>query len=230
MTSSDHILTKITISTNPILIPSKPTYNYQRTNWDQFKDHMNTLELPNINTHELNNEWIKINNHIIEGANRYIPIKHFKIIHAFPYSNRTKVLIKIYNDRNNKYKDTMDNNKAEILNKIKNHIESSIFYDTSIYWQKKIENMEEYKALNDSKNLFKIAKNLMGKTNYNKGTYIIKNNTEIHDPQNQANAFAETWQNIMTENTPRNTIQVQNNINSINTWLINNNFQPHNTI
>ena len=124
----------------------------------------------------------------------------------------------------------MDNNKAEILNKIKNHIESSIFHDTSIYWQKKIENMEEYKALNDTKNLFKTAKNLMGKTNYNKGTYIINNNIEIHDPQNQADTFAETWQNIMTENTPRNTIQVQNNINTVNTWLINNNFQPHNTV
>ena len=72
----------------------------------------------------------------------------------------------------------------------------------------------------------------MGKPNYNKGTFLLHNNQEIHDQQEQANIFADTWANIMTPNTPKNTIEIQEHVQRINNWCIQNeeNINPHNVI
>ena len=70
----------------------------------------------------------------------------------------------------------------------------------------------------------------MGTDNYNKGTYIIKNNIEIHDHQQQADTFAETWENIMKDNEPRNNIEVHENMNTVYMWLLTNNIQHHETV
>ena len=145
---------------------------------------MNRLDLPNINNinkQEIENVWETFNNHIMEGAKKYIPRKHFKIIPAFKYSNRTRILANIYNDRHNEYKNNMDIDKANILRRIKTHIDSSKAHDMLTFWSNKIDQLEEFKTANDLKNLYKTTKNLMGTDNYNKGTYIITpNKTGIH--------------------------------------------------
>ena len=233
ITASDHIPITVITSTNPILTRTKETYNYNRANWEKFKEHMENLELPNIqnmNTQDLDEQWEILNNHILEGAKKYIPTKNYRLIPAFTYSNRTRILTNIYNERNKEYRDNMDRNKAEILQRIKNHIDSSKSHDLLTFWSKKIEEIEEYKNRNDPRKLYKTVKNLMGTKNFNKGTYIMKNNREIHDHQEQAETFADTWKDIMTENTPRNTREVQENMNTVLTWLLRNNIQPHNTV
>ena len=233
MTSSDHIPFTVTTSTNPILTSTPETYNYNRADWGKFKEHMNSIDLPNIqnmNTQDLDQHWETLNNHILEGAKKFIPTRKYKLIPSFTFSNRTRILAKIYDERNKEYKNNMDINKAEILQRIKNHIESSKSHDLLTFWSNKIEEIEEYKHRNNPRKLFRTVKNLMGTDNYNKGTYITKNNREIHDKQEQAEIFAETWKNIMTENTPRNTQEVQENRNTVVTWLLTNNIQPHNIV
>ena len=233
MTASDHIPITIITSTNPLLTRTRETFNYNRANWEKFKEHMEHLELPNIqqmNTEDIDQHWETLNNHILEGAKKFIPTKNHKLIQAFTLSNRTRILSNIYNERNIEYRDNMDINRAEILRRIQNHIESSKAHDLLTFWSKKIEELQEYKHRNDPRKLFKTVRNLMGTKNFNKGTYIIKNNREIHDEQEQADTFADTWKNIMTENTPRNTREVQENMNTVYTWLLRNNIQPHNTV
>ena len=95
-----------------------------------------------------------------------------------------------------------------------------------------MDDIKHLHAINDSRNLYKNIKNLMGKPNYNKGTFLLHNNQEIHDQQEQANIFADTWANIMTPNTPKNTIEIQEHVQRINNWCIQNeeNINPHNVI
>ena len=70
--------------------------------------------------------------------------------------------------------------------------------------------LEEYKHKNDPKKLFKTAKNLMGTPNFNKGAYLIHNNQQIHDNKAQADIFADTWEDIMTQNIVRPDDQFSN--------------------
>ena len=232
ITSSDHIPITVITSTNPILTRTRETFNYNRANWDKFKEHMNNLELPNIQnmtTENIDQQWEILNNHIMEGARKHIPTRNYKLIPAFTFSNRTRILTNIYNERNKEYRNNMNIEKAAILQRIKNHIDSSKQHDLLTFWSRKIEEIEEYKNRNNPRKLYKTVKNLMGTDNYNRGTFIIKNNREIHDAQEQADTFADTWKNIMTENTPRDTIEVQENANTVYTWILRNNFQPHAT-
>ena len=62
----------------------------------------------------------------------------------------------------------------------------------------------------------------MGKPQYTKGAFLIHNQQRIHDEQEQANIFSETWAKIMTPNILRNAIEIQEHIQTINNWYIQN--------
>ena len=49
----------------------------------------------------------------------------------------------------------------------------------------------------------------MGTGNSNLGIYLMHNDKEIHNKQEQADTFASTWKNIMMLNPPRDTEEVQ---------------------
>ena len=221
LTSTDHIPIIMELSTSPMLIEDKLKYNYNKANWENFTQHMNTLQIPNIinmSTDEIEKQWEIICSHIIEGADAHIPKTKYKLIPAQTLSTRTKNLLRIYNERHNIYKDNITQEKIQILNNIKNHINSSKAKDICDFWSKKIDELEELKLAKDPKNFFKNIKNMMGKQNYNLGTHLIHNNIEIHDAKQQADLLATTWENIIQPNTPKNTEEVSNNIQKINQW------------
>ena len=119
-----------------------------------------------------------------------------------------------------------------ILNNIKRHIDSSKAKDLCHFWSKKIEELEEYKSANDPKNLFKHAKNLMGKKNYTMGMPLKQNNIIYNGAQEQANLLADTWRSIMTPNTPKNLQEIQEHFQRINNWYQHNtdNINSHPTV
>ena len=103
----------------------------------------------------------------------------------------------------------MTRDKALILNKIKQHIDESFDTDFSRFWTNKLKQLEPIKNTNPS-TFFQNIKHLRGSGPHNSGTHLNVNNTIITDPQLQANAFADTWENTYTNHTPnihnRNTI------------------------
>ena len=225
--ASDHIPIHITFSSNPIAIPSQPRFNYNRANWPKFREHMEELELPNLihkNSSEIDNQWEILTKHIMDGANKFIPKTEHKIIPSFCPSTKTRKLLLIYNQRHNQYKNNITEDTKNILNNIQRHIRSSLEQDCNNHWMNKIKELEEYKHNKDPKKLFKTAKNLMGTPNFNKGTYLIHNQQQVHDIKAQADIFADTWENIMTQNTVRPEETTQQHFQNINTWKFTNIF------
>ena len=217
-TASDHIPIHLTFSSNPIVVPNEPKFNYNRADWSKFKDHMEELDLPNLigkNTSEIDRHWEKLFNHMIEGANKYILKSSYKIIPAFTPSTRTKNLLKIFNQRHNLHKHNITEDIKNMLNNIQRHIKESIQQDSNNFW---INKLEKYKFTNNTKKLFKTAKNLMGTPNFNRGTYLIHNGQKFYDIKEQADVFAETWEEIMTPNKIRPQEQIQQHFTDINMW------------
>ena len=230
--ASDHIPIITTISTTPLAIPIQPRFNYNRANWEGFRTHMETFNIPNItnkNTEEIDILWDNLTEHIMRGANIYIPKTKYKIIPAQTHSNRTRTLLRIYNSRHNLYKQHMTIEQAQILNNIKQHIKSSLHKDLCDFWSNRIDKIEEFKLINDPKNMYKNIRKLMGTENRNLGTFLIHRGMEIHNMRDQANVFAETWENIMKPNPPRDTPDVHSNIQYVNNWNLKNQQQisPH---
>ena len=59
---------------------------------------------------------------------------------------------------------------------------------------------------------------MKGKNNYNLGTYLIHNNTQIYDHKEQADLLAQTWENIMHPNKPRNSNEITENVQKVKDW------------
>ena len=72
----------------------------------------------------------------------------------------------------------------------------------------------------------------MGTPNFNKGTYLIDNNQLVHDIKAQADVFADTWEEIMSPNTPTFEGPAQQHFTDINLWKFTHLFDiiPHYTI
>ena len=90
---------------------------------------MEELELPNLikkDTSEIDKPWEILMNHIIEGANKYVPKINFKIIPAFFLSSKTRNLQNIYNQRHNLHKHNITENIKNTLNTIQGHIQASM--------------------------------------------------------------------------------------------------------
>ena len=49
--------------------------------------------------------------------------------------------------------------------------------------------------------------------------FHLHQDKEIHDPTEQTELLATTWEKIMTLNRPKNTEEVQENYEMINTWI-----------
>ena len=210
------------ISTFPLAIPVKPKFNYNQADWEKFSDHMNSFELPNIiNKHstDIDTLWDKLIQHIKTGANLYIPKTSYKIIPALNQSNRTKALLRIYQNRHEIYKLNITPERAQILNNIKQHIKSSLYKDLCDYWSRRIDQIEENKLVKDPKNMYNNIRKLMGTKNRNLGTYLIHRGKEIHNHQDQADLFVETWEKVMKPNSPRDTPEIHRNIEDINNWI-----------
>ena len=58
----------------------------------------------------------------------------------------------------------------------------------------------------------------MGKPNHNIETHLIHQNKEIHDPTEQIEILASTWEKILKPNRPKNTEEVQENYEMVNNW------------
>ena len=121
MVASDHVPIHITVGTGPLAVPINPVYNFNRANWEGFKENLETIQLPNVhgmNPDQLDTEWTNLLNNIKIAADTHIPKTRFKIIHALNKSTRTKNLENIYNTRHNIYKHNMTQERADILHRI----------------------------------------------------------------------------------------------------------------
>ena len=139
--ASDHIPIHITFSSNPLAIPVQLKFNYNRANWPQFRKHMEELNLPNLinkNTSEIDKQWNILIDHIMQGANKFIPKTRYKITPAYTPSTRTKNLINIYNQRHNIHKNNITEEINNMLNTIKGHILHSAQQHSNNYWLKKL--------------------------------------------------------------------------------------------
>ena len=103
LSCSDHIPIFLTVSVNPILIPSTPHLSYKRADWDAFKHTLNTAEYTtdydNRPTHDIDQQWERIHQLILDAANTHIPKTHFRIHYDFRPSPRTQRLLACYRRR-----------------------------------------------------------------------------------------------------------------------------------
>ena len=156
----------------------------------------------------------------MKAADNYIPKTTYRLIQAFQPSNKTNKLKIIFNQRHNIYKNNMTPEKAIILNKIRSHIINSHSEDFNKYWLQQTKELEFLKKTN-TRNFFRKLKNMMGTEENNKGKFLIYNDIEISDPQDQANVFGEVWENILKPiEINNNNQEAINNQNIINNWNI----------
>ena len=185
---SDHIPIHIKLNSNPIAIPADPKFNLHKANWEEFREELSSIPLPNIHNKDLpfiDDITQNFINNIINASENHIPKSHYKFIPSFNLSNRTKRLQLIYNQRHQLYHNNLTIDKSRILLNIKHLIDESTYNDFSRFWTNKLNSIIPIKNTDPSK-FFSTIKHLRGTGKHNTGTYLKINNDTLTDPQAQA--------------------------------------------
>ena len=229
---SDHIPIHLTLSTSPIAIQTPEHYNFDLADWRNFQLELIKSDLTDLQgkqVQDIDSQWTQLIENIQTAMTNHIPKSTHKTIRPFKPSHHTQSLEIQYNTlfQTNKHNITQD--IADRLTTLRQQINTSYKTDTSNHWKHSSELLQLLKDNNDTRKFYKKVKQMLGKPPDSTKDYLIHNNTKITDPQEQANIFKTTWENIMTPNTPNNDTDTNNHINNIENWLENNTdtIQPH---
>ena len=96
----------------------------------------------------------------------------------------------------------MINDKARTLLKIKQLIDESSDNDFTRFWTNKLNSLAPIKN-SDPRKFFANIKHLRGTGRHNTGTYLTINNDTLKDPQAQAEAFTNAWENTYYNHNPK---------------------------
>lgn len=203
ITGSDHIPLILTVSTNPILIPSTPQFSYHRANWDMFKQHIDDTDLTyeyNDKHHtDIDTQARNIQDTIIHAANISIPKTAHKPHFTFTPSIRSKRLLACYHTR---FLQNIHRHGQILwdLTALKNHILNSLDEDHTKHWKHLIEQAEQYRKLTPQE-FWKRIKRLQGST-HTPFKYLLHNNNKITDPEAVLNIFKHHWEQIFHPHPP----------------------------
>lgn len=203
LSGSDHIPVLMSISTNPIIIPSTPRFNYNRANWEGFT---NTLSNTHIdNTYEgkhnsfIDNQLDFLHTSIQTAANAHIPKTSYSIKYSFTPSIRSQRLLICYNTRFEHNKHNYGYIKND-LSYLRTHIINSLTYDHEQHWKKLINSAQQNRKSKPAE-FWKHINRLKGTAKPNINS-LFSNGRKITEPQEIVDTFRHHWQPVYHPHPP----------------------------
>ena len=222
LTTSDHIPIIFKLSTSPIMIPQRETYNYKRADWNMFQNEIMqqmTVQANANNENEIINQevvdreldmWYNTVENAMEKA---IPKKNYLTLPHPKTSDKLKLL-------QWRYKNILDiveylgwtpllcNQYRELQLELKD--ESKILYENQ--WNKVIRETElEY---NNPKKFWSNIKRLSG-SNQESSPYLLnEENTKIFASEEKEKVFRKFWENIFKISP----VTTKNSTNNMKKW------------
>ena len=242
LSGSDHIPVIMTISTNPILIPTTPRYNYTQADWDTFKqtltEHEYITDYEGKHHTEIEEQCTHLHNTIINTANDTIPKTTYKPFHSFTPSIRTQRLLVCYRRRFELNKHNFRQVRFD-LSHLQTHILNSLESDHNKHWLRLIQKTTEHRKTNPWE-FWRNIRKLKG-TKSPRITTLIINDREISDPREITNILKNTWEpvyhpNPIHPNAARHIRNIEQHLNTIrqnttpDTNIHLNNLDPHNAL
>lgn len=193
---SDHLPVILRISSSPISVPSPTHYQYNRANWNAFKEELNSfVPTPLEGAHHtiLDDEVERVHAAIQHAAETHIPKTNHKIYRDFRPSIRTQRLTACYRARFRAYGNDPRRHERD-LGILRRHVLQSLLHDHGTHWQNIITQTESLRSANATQFWRRIS--CLRGAPKDRFQHLVIGNHTISDPQQVADAFRDHWQAI----------------------------------
>ena len=227
MGPSDHLTINIQISSLPILTPITPTPDIEKTDWDQYKtilETVETIDLDGKNVIDLNNAYKKLYEDIQAAKEATTPLKNIKLINNLKYTTKFKRLTKILD---NYHRALMTHGKTEYLSRVIRNTQLLLIEEGNhvkyLWWEEQITKCEE--AARSNVRFWKRINVLSGKKkprtpNLKYMEQGIEKTAETDQDKNKV--FTDTCEKVYDISPEENQNFDQANEHRVNQTLINN--------
>ena len=233
LSGSDHIPIIFRLSTNPILIPSTPHLDTQRTDWKSFQDTLSSYSFPtqydNLHFSCLDERAEEIEKTIHDSLTKHTPTVTYTTHRDFTPSTRTQRLITCYRHRFTANKNRLNRVQWD-LDILRRHILLSLRDDHNKYWENLVKNTENHRIDNPTK-FWNLIKRLKGST-HSPFDYLQVGQHRLTDPQEVTDAFKDHWDRIFHPFPPFNLPDITRHIDNVTRTVTEDSdaLQPHTTI
>lgn len=230
-TPSDHLPVMLQLSSNPIAVPCPERPNYNRANWDAFKEQLEELPLPivqHLRTDQIDDLWTELLDAIKVAHDSHVPKTRHRVVRPFRPSTRTRGLDGALQQRFTAYKGNMTAERARELQQMQRDLDASYREDLTAHWTRQMDKLEDHYRTNDAKQLYKRVRDLMGRGSGANSSVLVQAGIRVTEPQQQAEIFRDTWEGIMTPNRPAFHIPgVRDNVDMVESWLTDHDDELH---
>lgn len=192
----------LSLSQNPILVKTTPKYQYKQANWENYKQQLDSDYIHNYNgrhTSEIENQWARIHNNILQAANDTIPKTTYIPRHSFTPSIKSRRLIICYRHRFQQNQHRLNQVQWD-LTALRNHILNSLDDDHARHWHKLVKTTETNRVKN-SREFWQLIRKLKG-NHHPRFSHLNINGNNITDPAEVARTFKEHWEPIFNPHAP----------------------------
>ena len=220
LTSSDHIPIIARISGNPIQIPIKPRYQFDRADWEGYQEELESVIPPDLNfktTTEIDEHLEIWTNKIKEATQRYVPVLTHRIIPGVKPTRQLEMLqlryqaIKDYIEEHGINPQIMQR-----INETRGLIRNAYSILRDDTWNELIHKIKIDEK--DPIKFWKSVQRMMG--NQKQKVPYIRNaqNERLHTPEEKEEVFRAHWRQIFRNDQNDDEFD-QNNIELVNGYI-----------
>ena len=197
LTTSDHIPTIAKITAHPIQIPIRPRKQFNKANWEQYRQDLSNINFTTPNTitsSSIDNLIQTFNNHINTATENHIPTIRYRIIPGAKSNDTTRQLQTQYN---NIYREiqTLGHSPARnhIITNLKTQLRTEYQKIQTETWNEIVENIN---LDTDPLHFWKSMKRFQGNEKQKIPYIKDHHNNKIHETENKETHFRNHWKKI----------------------------------
>lgn len=206
---SDHLPVTISTNCNFEELPKKYVYNYAKSDWEMFQEHLNNSIPANptiLTVEDIDNLLMKLNNEITIAVKKSTPRKEIKPFNYKIPANISK-LIKIKNFLRKKSKIIKYKALKVCINKLNNVIPKLINLDKNNKWSKFLSSLSP-----KDNSLWRINKYFTKSNNSNIMPPLTVNQKTVFSSAQKAELLADNFENVHKQNINLSSVYYTNQV------------------
>lgn len=202
ITTSDHLPIIITLSAEPIQVPTTPTLDLKHANWDGFRSELNRVQYQTLDRKPADTiqtemaEWFRL---IQRGVENNIPTRRHKLLPHPVITPEIRALKQQYNTMaNDPYRMRWTTQQRSDYTRMQARLQQAYKTARNGMWDRILTQIEGKKR--DPKQFWTDIKKLMGTTTMANTHILDENGNKKYEPKDQEPVFRRHWKNVFKIN------------------------------
>lgn len=202
LNTSDHSIIITELDTQPILIPTPPTPDMKRANWEEFENHIQANTTPSnleqATLEEIDTEIDTWYNNIQQATNQHIPITRYRTQVGKPPTRETQTLMNRYiRLKQNANIHGWTRQHYITHNELQHTLKETLKREANENWGNTLTQLTH--SFREPETFWRKVKSITGETNPTPHYILNQNNEKIVDIKEQETIHRRIWEDILNE-------------------------------